>query len=68
MAIIILMIMVYSPSNTKQVAARLAGVFSLWRKFDPVLRNKQKEQLDKLLSTEGLSKDTWEIVSQSLKI
>ena len=51
-----------------QVAARLAGVFSLWRKYEPVLRNKQKEQLDRMLAVEDLSKDTWEIVSQSLKI
>lgn len=50
-----------------QVAARLAGAFSLWRKFESSRRNMMKEQLDRLMTVgDGLSRDTYEIVSQSL--
>jgi len=50
-----------------QVAARLAGAFSLWRKFENSRRNMMKEQLDRLMAVgDGLSRDTYEIVSQSL--
>jgi aminopeptidase N len=50
-----------------QVAARLAGAFSLWRKFENSRRNAMKEQLDRLMAVgDGLSRDTYEIVSQSL--
>jgi aminopeptidase N len=50
-----------------QVAARLAGAFSLWRKFEADRRNLMKEQLDRLMAAgDSLSRDTYEIVSQSL--
>jgi len=50
-----------------QVAARLAGAFSLWRKFENTRRNMMKAQLDRLMAVgDGLSRDTFEIVSQSL--
>jgi hypothetical protein len=50
-----------------QVAARLAGTLSLWRKFELERRNLMKAQLDRLAAMgEDLSKDTQEIVQQSL--
>jgi aminopeptidase N len=48
------------------VAARLTGSLSLWRKFELQRRNLMKEQLDRLAKTEGLSRDTYEIVQQNL--
>lgn len=52
---------------TIQVAARLAGAFSLWRKFEADRRNLMKAQLDRLMAAgDSLSRDTYEIVSQSL--
>ena len=49
------------------MAARLAGAFSLWRKFEAPRRNLMKEQLDRLMAAgDSLSRDTYEIVSQSL--
>lgn len=56
------------PTNQKtQVAARLAGAFSLWRKFESDRRNLMKAQLDRLMAAgDALSRDTYEIVSQSL--
>lgn len=49
-----------------QVAARLAGSLSLWKKFELERRNMMKAQLERLAQTENLSKDTTEIVQQSL--
>lgn len=58
-----------SPTHSfhTQVAARLASSLSLWRKFELNRRNLMKEQLDRLLAVgDGLSRDTYEIVSQSV--
>lgn len=56
-----------SSTIDQQVAARLAGAFSLWRKFESERRNLMKEQLDRLMAAgDSLSRDTYEIVSQSL--
>lgn len=55
------------PFFVLQVAARLAGTLSLWRKFELERRNLMKAQLDRLAAMgEDLSKDTQEIVQQSL--
>ena len=48
------------------VAARLAGVFSSWRKMENSRSLLMKAELEKIIALEGLSKDTYEIVSLSL--
>lgn len=50
-----------------QVASRLSGSFSSWRKFDEQRQLLMKAQLERILGTNGLSKDTFEVVSRSLK-
>ena len=50
-----------------QVAARLAGSFNQWKKFDAKRQALMKEQLERIKAHEGLSKDSFEIVSRALK-
>ncbi|HSS63190.1 MAG TPA: aminopeptidase N [Gammaproteobacteria bacterium] len=49
-----------------QIAARLLGSLSRWRKFDPKRRALMKSSLERILSTEKLSRDTYEIASKTL--
>lgn len=50
-----------------QVAARLASAFSQWKRFDSRRQELMKEQLQRIQSSVGLSKDTNEVVSRCLK-
>jgi aminopeptidase N len=50
-----------------QVASRLATSFSQWRRFDEARQALMKAQLERIKATEGLSKDTYEVVLRSLK-
>jgi len=49
-----------------QVAARLAGSFTQWRKYDPQRQAAMQSQLERLRSQEGLSRDVFEVVTKSL--
>ena len=49
-----------------QVAARLMGGFSRWRKFDNRRQQLMKSQLERILGTAKLSKDVYEIASKTL--
>jgi aminopeptidase N len=49
-----------------QVAARLMGGFSRWRKFDDHRQQLMKSQLERILGTARLSKDVYEIASKTL--
>ena len=49
-----------------QIAARLLGSLSRWRKFDPKRQGLMKAALEKILSTSGLSKDSFEIASKTI--
>jgi aminopeptidase N len=49
-----------------QVAARLMGAFSRWRKFDPERRQLMQSALESILGTGKLSKDVYEIASKTL--
>jgi aminopeptidase N len=49
-----------------QIAARLLGSLSRWRKFDPNRQALMKSTLERILSTEKLSKDSYEIASKTL--
>jgi aminopeptidase N len=49
-----------------QVAARLMGAFSRWRKFDSHRQKLMKSALERILGTRKLSKDVYEIASKTL--
>ncbi len=49
-----------------QIAARLLGSLSRWRKFDAHRQSLMRAALERILSTEKLSKDTYEIASKTL--
>lgn len=49
-----------------QVAARLAGTFNRWRKYDAGRQAHARAELERIAGTEGLSRDVYEIVSKAL--
>lgn len=49
-----------------QVAARLLGPLGHWRRFDEGRQEKMKAALERILSTDGLSRDCTEIASKAL--
>ena len=49
-----------------QIAARLATVYTMWRKYDEQRQQLMKQQLETIADTSGLSKDVYEIASKSL--
>jgi len=49
-----------------QVAARLMGAFSRWRKFDGERQRLMQAELERILATANLSKDVYEIASKTL--
>jgi len=50
-----------------QVAARMCGAFSQWKRFDSARQSLMKTQLEFIQKTEGLSKDTYEVATRCLK-
>lgn len=53
------------PQNP-QLAARLAGAFSQWRRYDDARQRLMRAQLARIVGAAGLSPDTREIVEKSL--
>jgi aminopeptidase N len=49
-----------------QVAARLLGAMTRWRRYDAVRQALMKAQLERILAAPGLSKDVYEIAAKSL--
>ncbi|MCM2323882.1 MAG: aminopeptidase N [Oligoflexia bacterium] len=49
------------------VAARLAGLFNQWKKFDPARQALMRKELQRMMAHEGLSAGVFEIVSKALK-
>jgi aminopeptidase N len=49
-----------------QIAARLASPFTQWRRYDAHRQALMRQQLERMLSTAGLSRDVHEIASKSL--
>ncbi|BCR03471.1 aminopeptidase N [Desulfuromonas versatilis] len=49
-----------------QVAARLLGALTRWRKYDGARQELMKSQLQRILAAEGLSRDVYEVASKSL--
>jgi aminopeptidase N len=52
--------------TNNQIAARLAGSFSLWRKYGPARQALMRAQLERIRDSAGVSKDVYEIASKSL--
>jgi aminopeptidase N len=50
-----------------QIAARLVQSFSRWRRFDETRQQLMREQLERIVAQENLSKDVFEIASKSLE-
>jgi aminopeptidase N len=48
------------------IAARLAQTLSRWRRYDAERQVLMREQLERIVSKDGLSKDVYEIASRSL--
>ncbi len=53
-------------SINPQIAARMVAPLGRWRRFDEGRQNLMKEQLQRIIATEGLSNDTYEMASKSL--
>jgi len=53
-------------SMNPQVAARLLQSFTRWKRYDAERQDRMKQQLEKILAHEGLSRDCYEIASKSL--
>ncbi len=53
-------------ADNPQVAARLVGALTRWRRFDVDRQAMMQQQLQRIRGVEGLSKDVFEIVSKSL--
>ena len=49
-----------------QVAARLAGAFTVWRRYDEKRRRLMQAELKRIVGEPGLSRDVFEICSKSL--
>lgn len=49
------------------VAARMVGGFTRWRKYDEGRQALMMAQLERIVNTEGLSENVYEIVSKSLE-
>ncbi|MCA1766260.1 MAG: aminopeptidase N [Desulfobulbaceae bacterium] len=49
-----------------QTAARLAGCFGRWRRFNEARRQLVKKELEKIVRSDKISKDLYEVVSKTL--
>jgi aminopeptidase N len=50
-----------------QIAARLMGAFKSWRMLEPGRRAHARKVLDRVAKTDGLSRDTYEIVTKTIE-
>ncbi|PKM12796.1 MAG: aminopeptidase N [Gammaproteobacteria bacterium HGW-Gammaproteobacteria-3] len=49
-----------------QVAARILGALTQWRRYDENRQQLMKAELEKIMSTDAISKDVYEVASKSL--
>jgi aminopeptidase N len=49
-----------------QVAARLVGALGHWRHFDSPRHDRMREALERIVGTQGLSRDVYELASKAL--
>jgi len=50
-----------------QIAARLAGAFAMWKRYDENRKEKMKQALEKILSHSTITNDVYEVVSKTLE-
>ena len=50
-----------------QIAARLLRHMSRWRRYDTLRQSLMREQFERVLGRDGLSKDTFEVATKSLR-
>ena len=50
-----------------QIAARLMGSFKSWKMLEPVRRERANSELERVARFDGLSRDTFEIVTKTLE-
>lgn len=55
-------------SLNPQIASRLVAPLSKWRRYAPQQGEKMQQQLQRIMSQEGLSKDVFEVVDKSLAV
>ena len=53
--------------SNPQIGARLVSVYNHWRRFTPELKQLQKQQLERIMQSDDLSNDIFEIVQAALK-
>jgi len=53
-------------STNPQIAARISTPFKQWKKYDNVRKDLMKDELNRILSHEGLSSNVYEIISKTL--
>jgi len=53
-------------SINPQIAARLLRIMARWRRYDAERQKLMKHQLEKILGTDGISKDVFEVASKCL--
>jgi aminopeptidase N len=53
-------------SLNPQVASRMVSALTQWRRFDKQRQGLMKQQLERIINTENVSKDVFEIASKSL--
>jgi aminopeptidase N len=49
-----------------QVASRMIGALTSWRRYDEARQTLMKAQLERIMTTEDISKDVYEVASKSL--
>jgi len=54
-------------TSNPQIGARLVSIYNHWKRYTPELRERQKQQLETILTTDNLSNDIFEIVQAALK-
>jgi aminopeptidase N len=51
-----------------QVASRMVGALTSWRRYDQGRQSLMKTQLERIMTTEDISKDVYEVASKSLAV
>jgi aminopeptidase N len=51
----------------RQVAARMVGVFTTWRQYDAPRQAAMRSQLQRIVATDGISENVFEIASKALE-
>ncbi len=53
-------------ATNPQIASRMVGALTHWRRFDANRQDLMKQQLERIMNTMGISRDVYEVASKSL--